>query len=65
MPSVKENPLLLVRDREHVSVVDVTTGTQVKLFSSTLDIDRVSAGYLEVREENGIYEIYTIEHVRG
>ena len=46
-------------------MVDVTTGTQVKLFSSPLDIDIMSAGYLEVREENGIYEIFTIEHVKG
>ena len=65
LPSVKENPLILVRDREHVSVVDVTTGNQVKLFSSPLDIDIMSGGYLEVREEHGIYEIYTIEHVKS
>jgi hypothetical protein len=64
-PSIKENPLLLVRDLKHVLVVDVTTGTQVILLSSHLDIDIINAGYLEVREEHGIYEIFTIQHVNG
>ena len=31
-----EDPLILVRDREHISVVDVSTGTVVNLISSPI-----------------------------
>jgi hypothetical protein len=60
-----EDPLILVRDREHISVVDVTTGTVVNLFSSPIEVDQMSAFYLDVREENGKYEIFTMEYVKG
>ena len=57
--------MILVRDREHISVVDVTTGTVVNLFSSPIEVDQMSAFYLDVREENGKYEIFTMEYVKG
>ena len=59
------NPLLLVRDRKHVSVVDVTSGILVNLFSSPLDVDMMSEFYLDVREEGGRYEIFAIEYLKG
>jgi hypothetical protein len=64
-PTLGGNPLLLVRDRQHVSVVDVTSGTLVNLFSSPIDVDLMSAFYLDVREEDGKYEIFTLEYVKG
>ena len=65
LPTLGGNPLLLVRDRQHVSVVDVTSGTLVNLFSSPIDVDLMSAFYLDVREEDGKYEIFTIEYAKG
>ena len=66
LPTLGGNPLLLVRDRQHVSVVDVTSGTLVNLFSSPIDVDLMSAFYLDVRrEEDGKYEIFTLEYVKG
>ena len=65
LPTIKETPLLLVRDSEYVSMVDVTSGTHVNLISSPLDMEIRSAFYLDVREEDGIYQIFTIEHVKG
>jgi hypothetical protein len=64
LPTNGENPLLLVRDRQHVSVVDVNSGTLVNLFSSPIDVDFMSAFYLDVRKEDGKYEIFTIEYVK-
>ena len=60
-PNTEENPLLLVRDRQHVSVVDVTNFTLVNLFSSPIYDDLMSAFYMDVRQENGNYEIFAIE----
>ena len=65
LPTSGENPLLLVRDRQHVSVVDVAIGTVVNLFSSPLDADLMTAFYLDVTVEEGKYEIHTIEYVKG
>ena len=64
LPTIEGNPLLLVRDRQHVSVVDVTSGTLVNLFSSPIDADLMSAFYLDVREEDEKYEIFAIEYVK-
>jgi hypothetical protein len=57
--------MLLVRDRQHVSLVDVASGTVVNLFSSPLDADLMSAFYLDVTVEDGKYDIFTIEYVEG
>ena len=57
--------MLLVRDRQHVSVVDVASATVVNLFSSPLDADFMTAFYLDVTFEDGKYEIHTIEYVKG
>ena len=54
--------MLLERDREHVSVVDFTSGILVNLFSSPLDVELMSEFYLDVREEDGKIEIFTIEY---
>ena len=60
-PNIEENPLLLVRDRLHVSVVDVTSGTLVNLFYAPIYAGLMSAFYLDVTEENEKYEIFAIE----
>jgi hypothetical protein len=65
LPAIGGNPLLLVRDRENVSVVDFTSGILVNLFSSPLDVDIMSEFYLDVREEDGRYDIFAIEYLKG
>jgi hypothetical protein len=60
-PNIEENPLLLVRDLLHVSVVDVTSGTLVNLFYAPIYASLMSAFYLDVTEENEKYEIFAIE----
>ena len=63
LPTAGGTPLLLVKDRQHVSVVDITCGTLVNLFSSPIDdIIIMSEFYLDVREEDGKIEIFTIEY---
>ena len=57
--------MLLLRDREHVSVVDFVSGTLVNIFLSPIEVDQMSAFYLDVTENNSIYEIFTIEYVKG
>ena len=63
--AIGRNPMLLVRDREHVSVVDFVSGTLVNLFFSPIEVDQMSAFYLDVTRNNGIYEIFTIEYIKG
>ena len=46
-------------------MVDVTTGTLVNLFSSRIDVDLISAFYMDVREEDGKYEIFAIDYVKS
>jgi hypothetical protein len=66
LPTTGENPLLLVKDLQHVSVVDVASGTLVNLFSSPIDDGIImSEFYLDVREEEGIIDIFTIEYTQG
>jgi hypothetical protein len=48
LPTIEENLLLLVRDRQHISVVDVNSSILVNLFSSPIDVDLMSAFYLDV-----------------
>ena len=65
LPTTEENPLLLVRDRQHISVVDVTNSILVNLFSSPIDVDLMTSFYLDVIEQDGQFEIFTIEYVKG
>ena len=66
LPTAGGSPLILVKDRQHVSVVDVASGTLVNLFSSPIDAGIImSEFYLDVREEDGKVEIFTIEYTQG
>jgi hypothetical protein len=65
LPPMGVNPLLLVRDRKLISVVDFTSGILVNLFSSPLDVELMSEFYMDVREEDGMYEIFAIEYLKG
>jgi hypothetical protein len=66
LPTAGGTPLLLVKDRQQVSVVDVASGTLVNLFSSPIDDGIImSEFYLDVREEDGKIEIFTIEYTQN
>lgn len=52
LPAIGRNPMLLLRDREHVSVVDFVSGTLVNLFLSPIEVDQMSSFFLDVTGYN-------------
>jgi hypothetical protein len=62
---IGEYPMVLARDRNYVSVVDLDSKTLVNLFVAPIEVDLMSTFYLDVIETEENFEIYTIEYVKG